>query len=287
MFFALTLALCLPLVILATACLPHSEELDMATTKPTDNILWAESAGGADVADPSTKRTNGWVENDPLPYNSLNYLLRSGGRYSNFCARAFGADNGQLTLEAQHGYIELTADPANLGAGQYHTYTHVATGASVLSRFRGDALQADALIILGNDDAAGGTIVDLTNNVKGLARVRLEVNAGGTGWDVTSLGDFNMSGGSASTGTGLVTVPFDDVTNITALFAQVTAGQLRDGSNNPIASRMVVPQFQAVSNGGVVFGGQLFDGSTLTNFITSYPAGGTIGHHIEFMVLAQ
>lgn len=259
----------------------------MATTKPTDDILWAESAGGTDVADPSAKRTNGWVENDPLPYNNLNYLLRSGGRYSNFCARAFGADNGQLTLEAQHGYIELTADPANLGAGQYHTYTHVATGASVLSKFRGDALQADTLIILGNDDAAGGTIVDLTNNVKGLARVRLEVNAGGTGWDVTSLGDFNMSGGSASTVTGFVTVPFDDVTNITVLFAQVTAGQLRDAGNNLIASRMVVPQFQAASNSGVVFGVQLFDGLALTNFITSYPAPATIGHRIEFMVLAQ
>lgn len=259
----------------------------MATTKPTDNILWAESAGGTDVLDPSAKRANGFVFNDPLFYNNLNYLLRSGGRYSDFCAKAFGANNGQLTLEAVNGYIELTADPANIGAGQYHTYTHVATGTSVLSKFRGDALQADALVILGDDDAAGGTIIDLTNNVKGLARVRLEVNAGGTGWDVTSLGDFNMSSASASTGTGLVTVTFDDVTNITVLFAQITAGQLRDAGNSPIASRQITPQFQAASNSGVVFGAYLFDGTTLSDFIASYPAGGTIGHRIEFMVLAQ
>jgi hypothetical protein len=259
----------------------------MATTKPTDNILWAESAGGADVADPTTKRANGWVENDPLPYNNLNYLLRSGGRYSDFCAKAFGADNGQLTLEAEYGYIELTADPANVGAGQYHTYTHVATGTSVLSKFRGDALQAEALVILGDDDAAGGVIIDLTNNVKGLARVRLEVNAGGTGWDVTILGDFNMGSASAATGTGLVTALFGDVTNITVQHAQITAGELRDAGNAVIASRMVVPQFRAASNSGVTFSVQLFDGTTLTNFIASYPAGGTIGHRIEFMILAQ
>lgn len=258
----------------------------MATTKPTDDILWAESAGGTDVLDPSAKRTNGWVENDPLPYNNLNYLLRSGGRYSDFCARAFGADNGQLTLEAQHGYIELTADPANIGAGAFHTYTHVATGTSVSSKFRADFVQTDDGVILGNDDSAAGAVVNLANNVKGLAHVRLEVNAGGTGWDVTILSSFNVSSASASTGTGLVTVLFGDVTNITVLFAQITPMFLRDALS-AVIPRMIAPQVQTASNSGIVFSAQAYDGATLTNLISSYPAGGTVGHRIEFMVLAQ
>ena len=259
----------------------------MATTKPTDDILWAESnAVPIDVLDPSAKRANGWVEFDPVPYNNLNYLLRAGGRYSDFCAKAFGANNGQLTLEAQHGYIELTADPANLGAGAFHTYTHVATGISVSSKFRGDFVQTDEGVILGNDDAAAGVVINLTNNVKGLAHVRLEVNAGGTGWDTTVLSSFNVSSASASTGTGLVTVLFGDVTNITVLFAQITPLFLRDALS-AVIPRMIAPQVQTASNSGIVFSAQAFDGTTLTNLISAYPAGGTIGHRIEFMVLAQ
>lgn len=257
------------------------------TAKPTDDILWAESAGGTDVLDPNAKRANGWVENDPLPYNNLNYLLRAGGRYSSFCAEAFGATNDQLTLTAQHGYVELTDDPANVGAGEFHTYHHIATGTSVASRWRADVVQADTAVILGSDTAAGGTHITLDNNIKMLAKIRLTVNAGGTDWDATLLEGFNAAGVSASAGTGSVTVTLTDTTDITVRFAQLTSFVVFDGGGSEVAGYMLTPQLRSATNSGIVSTMYYYNGTTQANFITSYPAGGTIGHRVDLMIMAN
>lgn len=114
----------------------------MAITKPTDNPDWAESAAASDVNDPALKRPGGFVANDPLPSDWHNYLHRAAGRFAQFAAGAFGADNSKLTLSAENGSIDMVADPVNTAAGLYHRFKHIATGTGVASLFESDVLSA-------------------------------------------------------------------------------------------------------------------------------------------------
>lgn len=58
--------------------------------KPTEDILWAESAAGGDVTDPSGKRSAGYLFEDPWPHDEANYMFRAIGRFTNWLARSAG-----------------------------------------------------------------------------------------------------------------------------------------------------------------------------------------------------
>lgn len=83
----------------------------MPTPKPTDDILWAESASPGDVVNPSAKRAGGWQFKDALPSNALNYLLRATGRFGAFAADKFSSA-GWLTLGSTHARLEVVTDTA-------------------------------------------------------------------------------------------------------------------------------------------------------------------------------
>lgn len=135
-------------------------------TKPTDDYLWAESPPApTDVVNPTAIRSAGWSFESPIPFNWHNYLLRALGRYVDFFNKMFSA-GGDLTLDAQNGYVELVADPPNVGAGLLHIYRHVATPVGVASQW-----QADSIRGLSTLQAGDAAILEPTTDTAGLLSV--------------------------------------------------------------------------------------------------------------------
>lgn len=131
-------------------------------TKPTDDYLWAESpASPTDVENPTIIRSGGWTFRSAIPFNWHNYLLRALGRWTDFFSSMFSS-GGDLTLDAENGYVELVADPPNVGAGLLHIYRHVATPVGVASQWQADSIRGlntlqagDAAILEPTTDDAG------------------------------------------------------------------------------------------------------------------------------------
>lgn len=158
----------------------------MAITKPTDNILWAETPGDpSDVLDPSAKRPAGYQEGDPIYYNNLNYLLRALGRGVDFAKDALGSASDRLSLSGAHGYLKLDADPANVGAGPYHILRHYASGTGVAAQLASGILKAhEGIVSLGDrsnlvgQSLAGDPLVEVSITDSDLtAPTRLEVGS--------------------------------------------------------------------------------------------------------------
>lgn len=262
----------------------------MAITKPTDNILWAESASPGDVADPSGKRAGGWQLNDALPYNNLNYLLRSTGRFGAFNADALGADSSELTLSAQHGRIELVADPANIGAGVYHIYRHVATGTNVLSQLQSDTLMAREGVVFLNEDRDPAPQARTRNVPLVRAAIRAQVNNTGSGWDAPVLlgsNAHNVTGATiTATSPGFMQLSGVDLTGVVIDSVVVTCTQVRDGSNN-----ILTPPFGLVAHGDIGPSNEIRirpvfdDAGTWKHFFTDFPVGGRASFRVDFQVL--
>lgn len=148
-------------------------------TKPTDPVDWAETPPSpSDVTDPAALRAGGWVFESPLPYNFHNYLLRSLGRAATFLYALF-SNAGDLTLGALYGYIRLTADPPNVGAGAFQTYTHVATGTGVASKWISDVVNGQESLVVGDQgvlskavDTVDVTVIDHVHSGSGVSEFR-------------------------------------------------------------------------------------------------------------------
>jgi hypothetical protein len=135
-------------------------------TKPTDDYLWAESPPApTDVVNPTAIRSAGWSFQSPIPFNWHNYLLRALGRWTDFFSSMFSS-GGDLTLDAENGYVELVADPPNVGAGLLHIYRHVATPVGVASQW-----QADSIRGLSTLQAGDAAILEPTTDDVGLLSV--------------------------------------------------------------------------------------------------------------------
>lgn len=135
-------------------------------TKPTDDYLWAESpASPTDVENPTIIRSGGWTFRSPIPFNWHNYLLRALGRWTDFFSSMFSS-GGDLTLDAENGYVELVADPPNVVAGSLHIYRHVATPVGVASQW-----QADSIRGLSTLQAGDAAILEPTTDTAGLLSV--------------------------------------------------------------------------------------------------------------------
>lgn len=135
-------------------------------TKPTDDYLWAESPPSpTDVENPTIIRSAGWSFQSPIPFNWHNYLLRALGRWTDFFSSMFSS-SGDLTLDAEYGYVELVADPPNVGAGLLHIYRHVATPVGVASQW-----QADSIRGLSTLQAGDAAILEPTTDTAGLLSV--------------------------------------------------------------------------------------------------------------------
>lgn len=135
-------------------------------TKPTDDYLWAESPPApTDVENPTVIRSAGWSFQSPIPFNWHNYLLRALGRWTDFFSSMFSS-SGDLTLDAENGYVELVADPPNVGAGLLHIYRHVATPVGVASQW-----QADSIRGLSTLQAGDAAILEPTTDTAGLLSV--------------------------------------------------------------------------------------------------------------------
>lgn len=123
-------------------------------SKPTEDLSWAETPPApGDVLEPTTVRGGGYPLGAPLPYNHVNWLLRALGRTAAWVRTRFG-DDGEMTLGAANGGIELTEDSGDPIDGP-HIYTHKAKAAGVTSEFRSDAFGARrGLLYMGGEGSA-------------------------------------------------------------------------------------------------------------------------------------
>lgn len=247
----------------------------MAITKPTDDILWAETPGDpGDVLDPSAKRTAGYQEGDPVYYNNLNYLLRSIGRAANFAKDALGAASDKLTLSGLNGYLQLDADPANVGAGAYHRLRHYATGTDVSSRLESDLLLArEGLVQLDPVNEHQGTQLALNNNVKAMASIGLQVNAGGTDWETPTLTNaVNVGSASINLSAGELTLTLLDTSGITITAGFVSFSGIRQSGGLPVL-KLTPLTFHVEPGSSPKVRAQYDDAGTIKSFFTDFPTG--------------
>lgn len=84
--------------------------------RPTEDILWAESAAADDVSDPSVERPGGFQFRQDLPNDQLNFLLRALGRWTSWTRAGAATPWGSLPeaiAETEAGDVALVdVDPA-------------------------------------------------------------------------------------------------------------------------------------------------------------------------------
>lgn len=88
--------------------------------RPTDDFSWAPTPtdpdpATGDVVEPAAKRAAGWQENDPLPFNNMNWIQRMVGRWLDWFDSRF-TPSGELTLGATNGSLAVDSDTASVFA---------------------------------------------------------------------------------------------------------------------------------------------------------------------------
>lgn len=97
-------------------------------TRPSEPVLWAETADPSDVTEPALKRPAGYQFEDELPHNDFNALVRGNGRWLEYSKRssltfpsmvaALDAGVGGALIPSSGDVCEIDLDPATTYPGQ-------------------------------------------------------------------------------------------------------------------------------------------------------------------------
>lgn len=97
-------------------------------TRPTEPVLWAETADPGDVTEPAGKRPAGYQFEDELPHGDFNALARGTGRWLEYSKRssltypsmvaALDASIGGALIPSPGDVCEIDLDPATTYPGQ-------------------------------------------------------------------------------------------------------------------------------------------------------------------------
>jgi hypothetical protein len=109
-------------------------------TRPTEPVLWAETADPSDVTEPAGKRPAGYQYEDELPHDDFNAIARATGRWLEYSKRssltfpsmvaALDASIGGTLIPSPGDVCEIDLDPATSYPGQV---SGTATGEAVVA----------------------------------------------------------------------------------------------------------------------------------------------------------